>query len=113
MKKVGLLLLAVVLVAGVMGCGGGGGGDGSITVGVTGDANCVIDVAMGTIANVDTGWVSATISVFPGATTLVELPEEGTYRFQFEDADGSWDFTGEMHDGGGLNLTCGVKRIRR
>ena len=112
MKKVGLFLLAVFLIAGVIGCSGGDD-NGSITIYVTGEANCVQGVATGTIANTNTGWTSATITVEPGARVPVEVPEEGTYRFQFKDNSGSWDFTGEMQDGDSLNLTCGGKTISR
>jgi hypothetical protein len=105
MRKVGLFLLALVLVGGFFGCGGDDDDD-SITIGIIGDPKCIDGVATGTITNVNTGWVSETITVSPGATTIVALPEEGIYRFRFEDKNGSWDFTGEMHDMGGLNLNC-------
>jgi hypothetical protein len=105
MKRLGLFLLTVVLAFGVIGCGGGGDDDGPIEIGMMLAVECADGPATGTITNVNTGWVSGTLTLSPGVLLRVTLPEEGTYRFQFADKSGPWDYTLDVEDGDAVGLS--------
>jgi hypothetical protein len=104
MKRLGLLLLAVVMVAGLAGCPKG---DDSITFTLALNANCGSSgFARGTISNVETGYQTETISIDPGQSLIIKLPEAGLYRFTFTNGNWYWDYTRTINDGDYSGLNC-------
>jgi hypothetical protein len=96
MRKAGLLLLAVVMVLGLAGCGGGDDNDVELTVTLE---SCNRYPAVGRVSSVESGWVSGEFAINPGQSVSIDLDDEGLYRFFFQARDGYWDGTQEMHEG--------------
>ena len=104
MKRFVLLMLAVVMV-GMAGCHKSH--DDSIILTLVLNANCGAEgYAAGHIANVETGYQTETISIWPGQSLTIELPESGLYRFYFETYYSFWDFTKQIDGDYTQFLSC-------
>ena len=103
MKQIGLFLLAVVMVAGVAGCDKD---DDSIYFVLSLDAGCKSGTVSGTISHDSSGYQTRTISLSPGQSRKIGLPEAGLYHLYFKGASGHWDYNETIIDGYSLGLIC-------
>lgn len=103
MQRILYLLLVVVMVAGLAGCHKD---DDSIHFVLSLDANCKSGIVSGTISHVSSGYQTGIISLSPGQSQTIELPEAGQYHLYFKGSTGHWDYTETIVDAYSLGLIC-------
>ena len=99
MKKIGLFLLAVVMVAGLAGCPHK---DNDPTIAIIGFNSSTIGKfysANGQLTSIESGWKSGVFALHPNEQIRIELPEGGSYRVYMTTGRYYWNYTEYFPEG--------------